>query len=65
MDGVLTELSLSRQNVEPHASRFLQETMWQPLRGERHGGRVIGRADYDRSNHPKTQSKSYENSSLV
>jgi len=65
MDGVLTELSLSRQNVEPHASRFRQETMWQSLRGERRGGRIIVRADYDTSNHHKIQSKSSENSSLV
>lgn len=37
MDGALTELSLSRQNIEPHASRFCQETMLQSLRGGRRG----------------------------
>ena len=63
MDGALTELSLSRQNIEPHASRYSQETIAATER--RQGAQKIVRANHDMSNHPKIQSKSCENCSLV
>lgn len=64
MGEALTELSLSRQNLEPHASRFHQETMWWLLRREQEEQKTV-RALYDMSNRPKIQSKSWENSVLI